>query len=183
MRNFLLAMCLTLAGCASQSKQGGAGETTVVVVRHAEKSTEPPADPLLTEAGIQRAMALLETVRAMPVGAVISTQVARTKATAAPVAAAFGRTVEIVDARAKEHVREVADGILAKHRGETVVVVGHSNTVTEIVEALGAPRPPALCDGDYDNLYVVHVPAAGPATVDLRKYGAPSPTDVGCPKK
>ena len=69
---------------------------------------------------------------------------------------------------------------LAKHRGQTVVVVGHSNTVPDIVAALGAARPPAICDAEYDNLYVVRVPVAGAATVERRRYGAPMGEEGGC---
>jgi broad specificity phosphatase PhoE len=68
--------------------------------------------------------------------------------------------------------------ILARHRGETVVVVGHSNTVPDIVAALGATRPPPICDAEYDNLYVVRVPPTGSATVERRHYGVAT---AGCP--
>ena len=156
------------------------GTTIVVLVRHAEKAAEPAADPPLTAAGVVRAEALVEAVRGMRVAAVLSTDFARTRSTAAPLAARLGLTTQIVDARARDHARLVAGDILAKHRGRTVVVVGHSNTVPDIVAALGAARPPAICDGEYDNLYVVRVPVAGAATVERRRYGAPTRQETGC---
>ncbi len=156
------------------------GVTTVIVVRHAEKAAEPAADPPLTGAGAARAQALSDYVRGMPVAAIVSTDFVRTRATAAPLAARLGLAPEIVDARARDHARVVADGILAHHRGQTVVVVGHSNTVPDIVAALGAPRPANICDGEYDNLYVVRVLGGRDATVERRTYGAPRAVDASC---
>jgi broad specificity phosphatase PhoE len=179
----LLALA-ALAACAPAARQGtpapDAGTTTIIVVRHAEKAAEPAADPPLTVAGAARAEALVDAVRGMPVRAVVSTDFARTRSTAAPLAARLGLTTEIVDARARDHARLVAEGVLARHRGETVVVVGHSNTVPDIVAALGAPKPANICDAEYDNLFVVRVPAAGAATVERRTYGAASADDGSC---
>jgi broad specificity phosphatase PhoE len=177
----LAALCACTPGtppAAATPRPDGA--TTVIVVRHAEKAAEPAADPPLTAAGQARAEALVDAVRGMPVTAVISTNFVRTRSTAAPLAARLGLTTELVDARAPDHARQVAAGVLAKHRGETVVVVGHSNTVPDIVAALGAPKPASICDAEYDNLFVVRVPASGAATVERRKYGAASVLDAGC---
>ena len=174
----LLALA-TLTACAHAPRTPAiapslAGTTTVVVVRHAEKATAPAADPPLTAEGTARAQALVEAVRGMPVTAIVSTDFARTRSTAAPLATRLGLTPELVDARRPDHARLVAEGILARHRGETVVVVGHSNTVPDIVAALGATRPPPICDAEYDNLYVVRVPTTGSPTVERRRYGAAS---------
>jgi broad specificity phosphatase PhoE len=178
----LLVALALIGGCVQTPKSANApdrtGTTTVVLVRHAEKAAEPAADPPLTAEGAARAQALVEAVRGMPVTAIISTDFVRTRSTAAPLAARLGLTPEIVDARLRDHARLVAEGVLARHRGETVVVVGHSNTVPDIVAALGATRPPPICDAEYDNLYVVRVPPSGSATVERRRYGAAS---GGCP--
>ena len=75
--------------------------------------------------------------------------------------------------------RATADSILAKHRGYTILVVGHSNTVPALVAALGAPQPADICDAGYDNVFVVSVPASGPATVTRLHFGA---VTAGCMK-
>ncbi len=169
------------ANVRSPSAIDSSGTTTVIVVRHAEKAAEPANDPPLTAAGQARAEALADAVRGMPVTAVVSTNFARTRSTAAPLAGRLGLTTELVDARAPDHARQVAQGVLARHRGQTVVVVGHSNTVPDIVAALGAPKPAPICDAEYDNLFVVRVPAGGgAATVEPRKYGAASVLDSSC---
>ena len=187
MRSLPVVLVLAaLAGCTpantrSPSAIDPSGTTTVVVVRHAEKAAEPANDPPLTAAGQARAEALVDAVRGMPVRAVVSTNFARTRSTAAPLAERLALTPELVDARSPDHARQVAAGVLARHRGETVVVVGHSNTVPDIVAALGAPKPAPICDAEYDNLFVVRVPANGAAaTVERRRYGVASVLDASC---
>lgn len=175
----LLAAAILLA--PPLDAQGpAAGSTTVVIVRHAEKEAEPAGDPGLTAAGAARAEALVQVVKDAHVRAIVSTQFARTRATVAPAAAALGLVTEVVDARAPDHVTALAANVLAKHRGETVLVVGHSNTVPALVAALGAPRPANVCDAEYDNLYVVTIPPSGPASVVHGRYGAASPVDESC---
>ena len=154
--------------------------TTVILVRHAEKAAEPAADPPLTADGAARAVALVALVRDAGVSAIISTRFQRTLQTAAPAAAALRVPVEIVEARAPNHARMVADSLLVRHRGQTVLVVGHSNTVPAIVAALGAPQPAEICDPDYDNVYVVTVPATGAASVVRMHFGAPAGGNVSC---
>ncbi|MDB4917468.1 MAG: Phosphoglycerate mutase [Gemmatimonadetes bacterium] len=160
-----------LAALVVTTSVAGAQATTVIVVRHAEKAAAPAADPPLNAAGEARAAAFAELVRDAGIQAIISTQFLRTKGTAAPIAAKLGLSVETVDARLPQHPKLVADSILAKHRGHTVLVIGHSNTVPAIVAALGAPKPADICDDGYDNVFVVTVPASGPASVVRLHYG------------
>lgn len=58
--------------------------------------------------------------------------------------------------------------------GHTVLVVGHSHTIPAIIAALVAPEPSEICDAEYDDLFIVTVPAAGKATLVRAKYGARS---------
>ena len=61
-----------------------------------------------------------------------------------------------------EHAKQVADHVLSRHAGRTVVVVGHSNTVLAIANALGAGPAADIDERDYDHVVVVVKPAAGP---------------------
>ncbi|MEO8621763.1 MAG: histidine phosphatase family protein [bacterium] len=164
-----LAALLVIAPVVARAQSAATGSTTIIVVRHAEKAAEPAADPPLTTAGATRAHALAAFLHDAGVRAVISTQYARTRLTASPTASALRLPVEILDARFTP--RATADSLLAKHRGQTMLVVGHSNTVPAIVEALGAPRPADICDAGYDNAFVVTVPVSGTATVVRLHYG------------
>jgi broad specificity phosphatase PhoE len=179
MRSLRLFLALVLlAPAIPAGAQSSPASTTVILVRHGEKMAEPAADPLLTAAGSARAEALAAALKGAHVDAIVTTQFQRTRLTAAPEAASLGLTPEVVDARAPSHAQAVADAVL-KHRGQTVLVVGHSNTVPAIVAALGAPKPADICDGDYDDLFVVTIPAQGVPRVVHAKYGAPA-RDAGC---
>ena len=61
--------------------------------------------------------------------------------------------------------------LLAQHGGQRVLVVGHSNTLPPLIEALGVPRAPELTESDYDDLFVVERPAEGPARLLHLHYG------------
>lgn len=153
--------------------------TTVVLVRHAEKATAPKDDPPLTDVGQARALLLAQTLQKLPIAAVYSTDFKRTRSTAAAVAEPRGLTVTLVDAKAKDHEHAVAREVLKEHRGETVLVVGHSNTLAGIAEALGGARPLDLCDGEFDRYFVVTIPPTGGAAVEQKRYGAHA-ADAGC---
>ncbi len=164
---------LTLLAVSSLAAQN----TTVILVRHAEKAATPADDPPLTPEGEARARALWEAVKDAGVNAVITTQLVRTKATAQPTASALGLTPQIINASGATHPQDVAAAI-KKHAGHTVLVVGHSNTVPSIIEALGAKKPPAICDPEYDNLYIVTLAPDGKAGVVRSKFGARAPTEA-----
>jgi broad specificity phosphatase PhoE len=154
----------------------------VVLVRHAEKASEPASDPPLTEPGAARAAALLDALKDARVAAVITTQYERTRATAAPVAAAAGLTPIIVRAggTVDEHAHEVAQAVRARPSGETVLIVGHSNTVPAIIAALGGPRLPDLCDGEYDDLFLLTLPERGTPRMIRASYGKPNAPGSEC---
>ena len=129
-----------------------------------------------------RAKALAVALANAKVDAVITTQLVRTRETGRPVAEARGLAIETVPVGAAiaEHAKSVADAV-RKHAGQTVLVVGHSNTVTQIIAALGGPKLPELCDSQYSNLYTVVLDGAS-ARLVVGTYGAPSPElATGCP--
>ena len=177
-RWFVGAALLALAGCAPRaSVPAPAAEpaTTVFVVRHAERAGDPAGDPGLTPAGQSRAEALPQAVRdAGRVAAIYSTQLRRTQATAAPLAAAMGIAVTTRPASAANsatYAQDLAREILSRHAGQTVVVVGHSNTVPAIVAALSGGPAPALTEADYGDLFRVVIPRTGAPRVERGRFG------------
>ena len=181
MRALSIALTAVFAiGPATPRSHVAAPPTVVILVRHAEKAAQPPQDPPLTEAGSHRAQALVAIARDAGVTAIITTQYERTKKTAEPTATALHITPEVVAAGpAAEHAKAVADQVLT-HRGGSVLVVGHSNTIPAIVGALGAPRLRDLCDSEYDQLFVVVLGDTGPPRLIRSRYGAPSADDPAC---
>ncbi|MCB2376839.1 histidine phosphatase family protein [Hymenobacter sp. BT635] len=168
----LLVATNLLLGCAA-SKPAAAPATTVYIVRHAEKDPTPGlADPALTPAGEQRAQALREKLGREPIVAIFTTNTIRTRTTAAPLATALNLTPQVYDAR---QLGPLVERIKAEYAGKKVLVVGHSNTILETVEALGAPRPvPTVADDEFSNLLEVTLPATGTATAKAQPYGAAS---------
>jgi broad specificity phosphatase PhoE len=171
-----LALIFVLAASVGVARAQATRATTVILVRHAEKASQPADDPPLTAAGEARARDLWNAIKDAGVTAVITTQFARTQATAQPSVAATHVTPEIVRTTGPNHAQDVAAAV-RKHAGQTVLVVGHSNTIPSIIEALGAPRPPAICDPEYDNLYVVTMAADGKVGLIRSTFGVRTPIE------
>ena len=64
--------------------------------------------------------------------------------------------------------------ILAHHAGHTVLMIGHSNTVPELIQQLGAGTLPVIDESVFDNLFVVKLLGSGTASLTHLKYGKPS---------
>ena len=69
---------------------------------------------------------------------------------------------------------QVLDDILASHKGKIVLVVGHSNTVPELIANLGASKNvPLIAENEYDNIYLVSIPWFGKTKTIRMRYGTP----------
>ena len=145
--------------------------TTLLIVRHADRDGDKDA---LTEAGMARARELVRVAAKAGVSAVYCTKTVRTRKTAEPSATSLG--VEPV-AFEPQDVAGPVKKALEGHRGRTVLVVGHSNTIPKIVAAAGGPAIPDLAETDFDDLFVLTVGPGSPAAVGLvtLQYGAPTP--------
>ncbi|QJX48484.1 histidine phosphatase family protein [Hymenobacter taeanensis] len=173
---WLLPLVTLLSSCGGSAHLRSVGSpTTVYIARHAEKDPTPGlADPALTEVGQQRAQALREelTKAPKPVSVIFSTNTLRTRTTAMPLATQLQVPVEVYDAR---QLPALAARIRRDYPGKAVLVVGHSNTILETVEALGAPRPvPTVADNEYNYFLEVTMPrdSTKTPTAVARRYGA-----------
>lgn len=146
--------------------------TTIVVVRHAEKQLGAIPDAPLSPPGEVRAARLAQMFGDATafgrVQKIYVTDTRRTQQTAAGVAQRLGITPEIVDG--KTEARTLASRVLRENRGGRALVVGHSNTVPQIVAALAGEETPPMGDEEFDTLYVVTVPTIGRASVLRLKY-------------
>lgn len=144
--------------------------TTVILVRHAEKASQEDDSPL-TAAGTERAKELARVLAGVKVDAIYTTQFRRVQDTAAPTATAMGVT-PIVRNTGSTYATDLAKHILKENRGQTVLVVGHSNTTIAVLKALGATDVASMPESQFDNLFVLtDVEGAAPRLVALR-YGA-----------
>ena len=114
-------------------------QTTVIVVRHAEKSDTPVGDVSLNEIGKMRAETLIDVLGNVGITKIYSTQYARNIQTVKPLAENLGLEItisEVDHSGVEHHVKSLANEIRSVQMGETILVVGHSNTVPMIVEEL-----------------------------------------------
>jgi broad specificity phosphatase PhoE len=151
--------------------------TTVILVRHAEKNIEPNnPDPDLSPAGQERAQELARMFAGAGVNAIYATEYKRTQQTVKPLADRTGVSPQLVEAK---QTPELAKDILTKHRGQTIFVAGHNNTVPKIIEALGGDALPDIPESEFDNLFIVTIYRFGKAKVVQLKYGNVSTQGVG----
>ena len=143
--------------------------TTVFVVRHAEKNVVfAGADPPLSDAGRRRAQVLARVLRDANVKAILSTHFARTRETARPLADSTGDSITVVS---QDDPDRLASEVWTHHRGEAVLIVGHSDTVPAIVRSLSGAQVPAYREGEFDRLYVITRRGSGPAALLRLRYG------------
>lgn len=148
---------------------------TVYIVRHAEKVKTSDSigkmmanDPPLSEAGKVRALVLKNELADKHIGHIYSTNTIRARSTAEPLSEAIKINIELYNS---------IDSLISAIRSAkgNVLVVGHSNTVDDIVNKLCGQVKIAsdLKDGEYDNLFVVKI-RGKKIIFDQRKYGYPS---------
>lgn len=164
----LVVFMITAAALVSCSR-------TVYVVRHAEKiaATDSAAkmmsnDLPLSEAGKVRAIVLRDELRNKHIRHIYSTNTIRSVSTAEPLSQSL--KLDISRYRDIDSLIEMLKSI----KGNSLVV-GHSNTVDDIVNKLcGQPKIAAdLTDAEYDNLFLVKL-RGKKAVFQRQKFGYPS---------
>jgi broad specificity phosphatase PhoE len=137
---------LALSACATTPHTPAA--PSVYVMRHLQK--EAGSDPGLSAEGRANAERLVAFFAKDPPAAIYVSTTRRAQETAAPLAARLRLTPKPYDPR------DTA-GLVARVKAEagTVLVVGHSNTVPEIVAGLGGARPPDLAETEFGDVFRV----------------------------
>lgn len=165
---FVLFLGICSLSCGLTTSQGS---TTIYIVRHAEKDISDPQnqDPELSETGKKRALDLNEKLKNEKIDAVFSSKFKRTYQTGIGVAEQNGLKVQYYDAH---KFKEISDLVKTKYQNKKVLIVGHSNTVLELVEAFGAERPfKAMTDEDYDFFFEVNMNSNGKGKLHLSQFG------------
>ena len=141
--------------------------TTFILVRHAE-TTGSGSNPNLSVDGQARATRLSHMLDKVNLNAVYSSNFKRTTQTAQPTATAKALSVTIYD---PTDPGNIASQVLHSYPLGAVLIVGHSNTIPELLNVLvGSNAFPDISESEYDNLFIVHVTALGDATVTHLKY-------------
>jgi 2,3-bisphosphoglycerate-dependent phosphoglycerate mutase len=146
--------------------------TTVILIRHADRDVPPAGTPdfpgpSLNDKGTARSKKLVHVLSKAGIQAIYTSRYTRAKMTAKPFSAKHSGipTVRLSEAT------ELKDHILTHHLGQTVLVVGHSDTVPELIALLGGPSLPIIDDCEFDNLFVLVKHSTTSASVTKLKYG------------
>jgi 2,3-bisphosphoglycerate-dependent phosphoglycerate mutase len=142
--------------------------TTIILIRHGERNAPTPAnpDPHLNAAGKARAKKLIHVVGQSGIKAIYRSHFVRAKETAQPLAAHLGLSAIEID-----EALPIKNDILSNRAGQTVLVIGHSDTVPDLIKRLGAGNIPIIDDAEFDNLFVVNVFSPNRAALNRLKYG------------
>ena len=143
-RVVLVAALLFSAGASVEASP------ILFLVRHAEKATTGGNDPELSAAGQQRAEGLARIVKEAEITAIFTTEFKRTQETAAPTAKELHVSLTVIPA-------DQISALVQKLRGlkGNGLVVGHGNTIPDLVKALGIATPVNVPENDYSELFVI----------------------------
>jgi 2,3-bisphosphoglycerate-dependent phosphoglycerate mutase len=169
----LIVACLFQLRHSPATAQDKSGPSMVWLVRHAEKDTKPKGDEKLLPQGHKRAEDLRTCLGGKGLTAIIISDKQRTRQTADKIAELQGITPVVVPVvESTIGIEQNIEAVAAKVRTTpgNVLVVGHSHTVSGIVEKLGGPA-------GLGNLTVFHRLFAldlskGKAAFEELKYGA-----------
>lgn len=143
--------------------------TVVFLVRHAERAEDGTSDPPISEVGQDRARLLAQMLRDVHLTHVHTTDFRRTRATGGPTAEASGLEMALYDPDDLDGFADRLRATPGRH-----LVLGHSNTTPQLVEALGGDPHGDIDELEYDRLYVMTLTPGEPNTVLIR-FG----TDLG----
>ena len=162
--------------------------TVVIVVRHAERSDTLNCDPATVKNSPNRDLIRIngQSVRAQAlahvggedsIAAIYASEFCRTVQTVEPLATQLGLQVNAVDqysAAGTPNVDNLVTQVKA-HKGQVVLVAGHTDTVPLIIEKLSNHTIAPIGEDEFDNFYVVVIPRfLGRTKVVRLKYGAPT---------
>ena len=165
-RKFLLVLTLLGMICAPSTLLFAQDHSGVVfLVRHAEKASEAK-DALLSAQGHKRAECLAHMLGVSGIHAILVTRVVRTQQTAEPLATKSGVTPTILEPYDIDSFVKKLQTI----RNENVLVVGHADSLPNIIQKLGGGSV-SIENSDYDKLFVFHYDSSGnKGTVTTLRY-------------
>ena len=124
----------------------------VFIVRHAEKASTGGKDPDLSVEGQKRADALAHILKDSQITSMFVTEFKRTQETAAPTARAAHVSPTMIPAN---DIGALAEKLRALTGN--ALVVGHGNTIPDLLKALGIATPVTIPEDDYTEIFAVLV--------------------------
>jgi broad specificity phosphatase PhoE len=171
----LIVCLMALASCGAATAEprvdpaAAAGVKTIIVVRHAEADTSQPGkDPPLSADGQARALELARVLTDTPLDAVYLTHFQRNRQTAAPLPRHAGDHPTVVD-----EVPAILRALRGGPWGTTSLVIGHSNTIPDLIRGLTGRALPPDEPVIFDRMWIVTLARDGTASLLRLHYGAP----------
>jgi broad specificity phosphatase PhoE len=165
----LAVFALLLAAATLTPAAEPAATRTVILVRHAERASNN-GDLPLNEAGRERAALLARLLGHAGITHVFTSEMVRTKETAAPLAARLALAPVVVPVAQRDALVAQLDQLPG---GSVALVVNHGGPIPELIQKLGAPAPAAIAEDQFDRLFVVTRGVSGAASVVEMRYGEP----------
>ena len=157
----LLAFIVVLA-----LAQSARAQEAIYIVRHAERLDQSTDSPLSTD-GVGRAHRLRDMLRDAGVTHIFTSDLQRTIETAKPLAEALRLAPQQLPGA---DVRPLAARLRALTPHDRALVVGHSNTLPELLRALNVTAPVTIGDTDFGNLFIVVPQKDAPPLLLRLKY-------------
>jgi broad specificity phosphatase PhoE len=147
----IFLICFSVTNFAQKENDSLYKITKLILVRHAEKN-DSSNDPELSEKGKLRAQKLSDLFADMKIDKLYSTPYNRTKQTLAIVATEKGLAIE------KYNPSDVSFStiLLENNLGKTALIVGHSNTIPNLVNFLiGENKYKQLEENEFGKIWVL----------------------------
>ncbi len=160
MKNILSALFIVLWTVSTQAQTPNESKaTSFYFIRHAEKNISNPADkdPDLVMAGVLRAARWSSVFNSIDFDIISTTNYKRTRNTALPIAEKKKLPLTYYSPNDFDSVRYMKQNL-----GKTVLIVGHSNTIPAMVNALiGKKQYKQIKETNYANLYIINITESG----------------------
>ena len=151
--------------------------------RHNARRARTPPDPHASHAALDQSPIRSQSLVQLRVrhvllenqAAISKKEIKRNVATVEPLSKLLELPINLYD---KNDYESVLETILDNHKGKIILVVGHSDTLANLMAELGASKSvPTIADNEYDNIYIVSIPWFGKTKTIRLRYGAPYDPD------
>ena len=149
---FSLSISQTAAQNNTQKTTSENQVSTIILIRHAEKAEAHSKDPSLSEKGKERAEALVQLFKEMPIDSFYATPYKRTMETITPIAKVNGKEILTYNPSDKNNIAEM----MQSGKGKKIMIAGHSNTIPPMVNALiGKNEFTTMDENEYGKIWIV----------------------------
>src|SRR3954468_9456875 len=131
------------------------GPMIVFALRHADRTPEPQDE--LKPKGVARAKLLARMLAESGVSTAFCSSAKRTQLTVQPLKDLLLERLTIVkvSTASATHVQDIVDGLMALPDDAVAMVVGHSDTVPEVIKKLTGKAVDEIKAGEFDKLFVL----------------------------